>query len=58
MDSPDLETGGGENPPPPDEDGDHRPDPDWRLVALTSFMVSFCTVTALRYAKLLVEIMR
>ncbi len=58
MDTLDLDHGDGEDSPPPPEDGDNRPDPDWRLVGLTSFMVSFCGVSALRYAIELVRLVR
>ncbi len=48
------DTGG---PEMPNEDGDRRPDPDWRLVGLVSFMFGFTAYTAAHYGKLLVRLM-
>jgi hypothetical protein len=58
MDAPDLDHGDDGEGPPPEGEGDRRPDPDWRMVGLMSFMVSFCGVTAARYAVALVRVLR
>jgi hypothetical protein len=57
MEAPDLDHDDGGEAPPPKEDGDHLPDPDWRLVGLLSFMASFCAVSAVRYAHQLVKVL-
>jgi hypothetical protein len=58
MDAPDLDHGDSGDPPLAPEEGDGLPDPDWKLVGLLSFMVSFCAVTAVQYARQLVQVLR
>jgi len=55
--APELDHGDGAGRPPEDEDGDHRPDPDWRLVGMLAFGFSFGAVTALRFAQALVKVL-
>jgi hypothetical protein len=59
MEAPDLDHGSDAPPPPEDGgEGDRRPDPDWKLVGILSFMTSFCAVAAARYAVQLVKVFR
>jgi hypothetical protein len=59
MAAPDLRPDAGD-PPPPDDDegGDRRPDPDWRVVGMLSFMAGFCATAAARYGWMLFRVMK
>jgi hypothetical protein len=59
MDSPDLEHGDTGNPPPTDREGDdRRPDPDPIVVAMISFMFSFCATAAFQYGRILIRLVK
>lgn len=57
QDAPDLDHGDTPPPPPRDEDGDRRPDPDWKVVAVLAFGLSFALGSAWSFGRALVRAM-
>lgn len=53
QDAPDLDHGDTQPPPPADEDGDHRPDRDWKIVAVLAFSFAFALGSAWTFGKAL-----
>lgn len=51
--APDLDHGDPQPPPPGDGEGDHRPERDWKLVAVLAFGFSFALGSAWTFGKAL-----